>query len=153
MSEARQVTDLPLLSHFKQFYQDIRHTPLDDVPMLYTDNVVFKDPIHKVIGLAELRSYLERMNKNVIEGKFVYLDQLVGASSAYIKWDMHFRHPRLGERPITVRGMSHIQFTDRIHFHEDTYDLGSMLYEHVPVIGAGVRFLKHRLAQAAGDRR
>jgi hypothetical protein len=146
MSKARQVTDFPLLTRFKQFYRNIRQTPLDEILTIYADDVVFKDPIHKISGVAELSSYLERMNSNVIEGKFEYLDQLVGANSAYIKWDMSFRHPRLGNDMIWVRGMTHIQFSSRIYFHEDSYDVGAMLYEHVPLIGTGARFLKHRLS-------
>ena len=148
MTEARLVTDKPLLNRFKLFYRDIRHTPLDDIMDVYADDVVFRDPVHEINGVAELRHYLDQMNGGVSEGRFEYLDQLVGADSAYIKWDMHFRHPKLGRQQISVRGMTHIQFSERIHFHEDTYDMGSMIYEHVPMIGLGVRFLKHRLASA-----
>jgi hypothetical protein len=147
MSEARQVTDLPLLYRFKQFYRDICQTPLDSILEVYDNEVVFKDPIHEINGIAELRTYLQKMNSGVSEGRFEYLDQLVGIGSAYIKWDMHFRHPKLGDKQISVRGMTHIQFSDRIYFHEDTYDMGAMIYEHLPLAGSVVRLIKHRLAQ------
>ena len=62
---------------------------------------------------------------------------------------MVFAHPKLGSKPVFVRGISHIEFSDRIDFHEDSYDLGEMLYDHVPVLGSGTRWLKRRLAQGA----
>ncbi len=147
MSQARRVSDLPLLAQFKAFYRDIRLTPLHEIQDLYADDIVFIDPIHEIRGLASLCSYMEQMNAGVTAGRFEYLDQLVGNDSAYIKWDMHFHHPKLGSKMISVRGMTHIQFHERIYFHEDTYDLGAMLYEHVPIIRSGVRFIRNRLAR------
>jgi hypothetical protein len=74
------------------------------------------------------------------------LDQLVGKDSAYIKWNMYFSHPKLGKETHVVRGMTQIQFTDRIYYHEDVYDMGQMIYEHVPVIGWAVKRLRKRMA-------
>jgi hypothetical protein len=61
---------------------------------------------------------------------------------------MDYAHKRLRQgRIITVRGMSQVRYTTRIFYHEDCYDLGALLYEHLPGIGLATRHLKHRLAR------
>jgi hypothetical protein len=80
------------------------------------------------------------------ECRIEYLDEIIGDRSAYVKWVMHYRHPRLGNRLISVRGVSHLKFSDKIDFQEDFYDMGAMLYEQLPLLGNVTRWLKLRLA-------
>ncbi|WP_188152415.1 nuclear transport factor 2 family protein [Teredinibacter waterburyi] len=148
MSTAQpQIVGTQLVERFKRFYADIRQLPLDDIESLYHPDVVFKDPVHCLRGTHCLHAYMSDICTGVSEGRFEYLDQVIGLDSAYIKWNMHFVHPRLGSRLITVRGMSQIKFCDRIHYHEDVYDMGAMLYEHVPVIGGATRWLRKNLVK------
>ncbi|MGV6806592.1 MAG: nuclear transport factor 2 family protein [bacterium] len=135
-----------LIDKFKAFYKDIKNPPLDDIESIYTADVVFRDPVHEIRGIDRLHTYMTDLCANLNYGRFEFLDQLVGDDRAYIKWNMHFSHPRLGSSNIEVRGVSQIIFSDRIHYHEDIYDLGEMLYEHVPLLGSSTRWLKRRLA-------
>ncbi|NHN36099.1 nuclear transport factor 2 family protein [Pseudomaricurvus alcaniphilus] len=136
----------PLLDEFKALYRELGPVNTRSFNRVYHDNVKFKDPVHEVHSAASLLTYMEDMCQTLDFCKFEYLDELVAADAAYIKWNMNFRHPRLGDKTHTVRGMSHIQFDDRIYFHEDVYDLGQMVYEHVPVLGGMTRWVKARLA-------
>jgi hypothetical protein len=62
-------------------------------------------------------------------------------------WQMTFSHPRLRRgKALKVRGMTLIRFTDRIYYHEDFYDLGAMLYQHIPLLGTAVRHINRRLS-------
>jgi len=135
-----------LIERFKAFYQDVKRPQLDKINNVYTDDVLFKDPVHELRGAESLHAYLSDMCVKVHSGRFEYLDQIVSEDTAYIKWNMHFKHPKLGNKTITVRGMSQVQFNDRIYFHEDVYDLGQLIYEHVPLLGVVVKGLKKRLA-------
>ena len=134
-----------LIANFKNFYRNLVAVPLDDISDIYTQNIHFIDPVHAIDGVAELRAYMDALCSNLTSGRFEFLDEVVKSGTAYIKWNMHFVHPKLGGQQITVRGISHIQFTDRIYFHEDVYDLGEMLYLQVPLIGPVNRWLKNRL--------
>ncbi|SBS29887.1 SnoaL-like domain protein [Marinomonas aquimarina] len=144
-----QTTDLnpkhALIERFKAFYKDVKHPRLDAIGEVYSSQVKFRDPIHQVQGLDKLHAYLYDMCESVGSGRFEFLDQLVGTDTAYIKWNMYFQHPKLGSETIIVRGMSQIQFDDRIYYHEDVYDMGQMVYEHVPVVGWAVKRLRKRL--------
>lgn len=60
---------------------------------------------------------------------------------------MHFRHPRLrGGAPISVDGCSHLLWWDKVYQHRDYFDAGAMLYEHLPLMGGVIAWLKRRLA-------
>ena len=135
-----------LIERFKAFYLDVKHPKLDKIDEVYAEDVLFKDPVHELRGAENLHAYLSEMCVNVHSGRFEYLDQIVAENTAYIKWNMHFKHPKLGNKTITVRGISQVQFNERIYFHEDVYDLGQLIYEHVPLLGAVVKGLKKRLA-------
>ncbi|MCZ2721304.1 nuclear transport factor 2 family protein [Marinomonas sp. 15G1-11] len=135
-----------LIERFKHFYKDVKNPPLNEIGKVYSDNVHFKDPVHEVRGMDALYAYMEDVCHSVESGRFEYLDELIGDNRAYIKWNMYFKHPKLGNEIIVVRGMSQIQFNERIYYHEDIYDLGEMLYEHVPLVGFLVKKLKHRLS-------
>ncbi len=146
MTDAKTKSKALLIEQFKAFYQDVKHPKLDRIGEVYTDDVLFKDPVHALRGVESLHAYLSEMCANVHSGRFEYLDQLIGQDTAYIKWNMHFKHPKLGRETITVRGVSQIQFNERIYFHEDVYDMGELIYEHVPLLGSMVKVLKKRLA-------
>lgn len=137
-----------IVETFKSFYRELNTAKLDDIGAIYGDDIVFRDPVHQLTGIHALHSYMSDMCRNLRHCQFEYLDQLIGPYSAYIKWHMHFSHARLGKRIITVRGMSHIEFDQKIYFHEDSYDLGQMLYEQLPLLGPATRYLKRRIAHA-----
>ena len=146
MKDAKTESNAALIERFKAFYQDVKHPQLDKIGDVYADDVLFKDPVHELRGVEPLHAYLSEMCVNVQSGRFEYHDQLIGQNTAYIKWNMHFKHPKLGQKTITVRGVSQIQFNERIYFHEDVYDMGELIYEHVPLLGTVVKGLKKRLS-------
>jgi len=74
---------------------------------------------------------------------------IVADDRAVVKWDMEFRHRKLsGGKSITVRGVTIVEFRELICTHEDIFDLGSMIYENVPIVGMQIRYLKQRLEAA-----
>jgi hypothetical protein len=138
--------NMTLIERFKSCFRVLPEADLSLLRELYTDEVVFKDPVHEIRGLVGVEDYFASMITDLTDCRFEYLDEIVGERSAYIKWVMHYRHPRLGNRLVSVRGVSHLRFGDKIEFHEDVYDMGAMLYEQVPLLGNVTRWLRLRLA-------
>jgi len=136
----------PLVERLKTYFDNFNHADLDLLDEFYSDSVVFKDPVHELRGIGALHTYLTDLNDNLTQCRFEYLDQIVTENTAYLKWNMHFRHASLGDKPISVRGVSQLRFDHSIYYQEDFYDLGSMVYEHVPLIGRMTRWLKSRLS-------
>ena len=61
---------------------------------------------------------------------------------------MTFSHPRLAAgQPVRVEGAPRLEFddADKVCLHRDYFDLGAMLYEQLPLLGALVRTIKGRL--------
>lgn len=132
---------------FKSLYRDSSELSEQSLAEVYSQDVVFVDPLHHIEGLDALGKYLQTMYGNVLSCRFEYLDEIVKENQASIKWVMRFRHRKLaGGKEIEVRGVTLVEFTDRITRHEDFFDAGSMLYEHIPVMGAGIRYLKRRIS-------
>lgn len=135
-----------LITEFKLFFSDLQNADISELGKLYAGNIVFMDPVHKIRGLVELEDYFNSICADLSQCRFEYLDEVITQDSAYIKWIMHFKHSKLGNRLISVRGVSHLKCSEKINFHEDFYDMGAMLYEQLPLLGNVTRWLRLRLA-------
>jgi len=115
---------------------------------LYSDDIAFADPLHEVHGLPALQKYFADLYANVTDLQFEFhaYDQ-VREGKGYLRWTMTVRHAHLKHgKPITVQGCSHLLWTDnKVFQHRDYFDAGAMLYEHLPVMGRMIRWLKGRL--------
>ena len=136
----------PFVVRFKDYFKVLHDSDLSQLGSIYDERIVFKDPVHEIRGLVELEDYFTSMCADLSDCRFEYLDELVNDDAAYIKWMMHFKHPRLGNRLISVRGVSHLKIGEKIEYHEDFYDMGAMLYEQLPLLGNVTRWLRLRLA-------
>ena len=137
-----------LVVQLKQFYQQFSVGTIARLDDIYTQDVEFRDPVHTMHGCLALKNYLRRMAANLTHYRIRYLDEVLGEDCAYLTWELDYAHSRLRKgRIITVRGMSQVRFTSRIFYHEDCYDMGALLYDHVPGLGTATRHLKQRLAR------
>ena len=60
---------------------------------------------------------------------------------------MSFTHPKLaGGKAIIVDGATDLRFDEKITYHRDYIDMGQMLYEHIPVLGSAIRYIKKQAA-------
>jgi hypothetical protein len=150
-SGAGPMSQPAILTRFKSFYADLVRTEWAQIDDIYTSDICFCDPIHCVKGLPDLHNYIAELCESLTTCRFEYLDEVVMDGTAYIKWNMTYAHPSIkGGKILTLRGVTQIEFNDSgIYYHEDIYDMGAMLYEHIPVLGSGVRWIKHRLNKAA----
>ena len=133
----------------KQFYADFANADLDTMADIYCEAVDFADPIRWCVGLPELKRYFAETSENLSHCRFKFVTTVVQDASVVLEWDMEYSHPKLkkGEK-LELPGLSMLVFSperERFTRHRDYYDLGAMLYEHIPLLGAGVRALKRRL--------
>ncbi|XGA80372.1 nuclear transport factor 2 family protein [Halomonas sp. CH40] len=135
------------LDAFCAFFNKLDNTCTEKLYEVYTEDIVFSDPLHTVEGRAALEEYFAGMYANVSECRFRYHHRQRHGETAFVTWTMSFAHPRLaGGKVISVDGCSHLTFADdgRVSRHRDYFDAGAMLYEHVPVLGGLIRLLKRR---------
>jgi hypothetical protein len=139
--------DSVLIRRLQNLYTDFSIESVNRIDEVYTQDVEFVDPVHRIQGCLGLKNYLRKMAANLDHYQIQYTDTLIGANNAFLGWTLEFSHPRINHgKIITLQGMSQVKFTSKIYYHEDAYDLGAMLYENLPVLGTVVRGIKRKLA-------
>lgn len=136
------------LQRFAQAFAKLDASRLGELDELYSVDIHFQDPLHRIEGLTALREYFAQLYANASDVRYDFhaFDE-VAPGEGYLRWTLHFRHPRLASgAPIALQGCSHLRWTDRVHHHQDFFDAGALLYEHLPLLGPAVRWLKRRLA-------
>lgn len=132
-----------------QVYSQLSKENLHSLRLVYHDHVIFEDPAHRIEGWQALSDYFTKMYKNVIRCDFaIHHHQQVG-ESGFLSWTMTLQHPQLARgKAVQVQGISHLRFQDNlVIYHRDYFDLGEMVYEHIPLLGSLVQFIKNRLGQ------
>ena len=134
------------LQRFISVYSTLGTDNLGLLTSIYHPKVVFADPMHKVQGIDALVKYFEQLYLQVISCDFV-IDHVVETDSqAAVYWTMTLRHKSLaGGKPIKLEGHSQLKMLDDlVIYHRDYFDLGAMLYEHIPLLGSVIKYIKQR---------
>lgn len=135
------------VSRLLDIYQKLSADNLDLLAQVYSDDIVFTDPAHRLEGLDQLRAYFANLYANVNHIDFEFGDTDMFEGKGYIKWKMTLIHPRLNSgNTVVVDGLTYVEFSEKITFHKDYFDLGSMVYENIPVVGGVVRYIKRQLS-------
>ena len=116
---------------------------------VYHPDIVFSDPMHRILGIDALEKYFEGLYENITYIDFQFHKAWVESDSGSVHWTMRYRHPRLkaGKHDIVVDGVTILRWEGSLVVqHQDIFDAGSLLYEHLPVIGWLLHKLKERMA-------
>ncbi|GFM73399.1 nuclear transport factor 2 family protein [Pseudomonas capsici] len=136
------------LQRFAHDFAALNKDNLERVADLYSDNVSFTDPLHHIQGLPAMQDYFAQLYSNVSDLHFDFhrFDE-VRPGEGYLVWTMSYSHPRLKRgRVIKVEGCSHLHWQEKVYRHRDYFDAGALLYEHLPIMGGLIAWLKKRLA-------
>lgn len=145
MSKAQQPE---WLTTFIENYEQLSVDNLELIRLIYHEDVEFQDPAHTLVGLGVLEAYFDSLYTNLTTCTFRVNKALVDGDEAAVYWDMTFTHPKLSSgNPITVEGTSLLRGAQgKVIGHRDYVDFGAMLYEHIPVLGRAVKYVKNRLS-------
>jgi len=136
-------------ARFRQIYKNFNTDTLRDLSTIYSPGVIFKDPVHQINGLAELSNYFAGLCDPEMQCEFEITNEIATSNQAFFQWKMRYRHPRLkAGQPLILDGGTLIKFNTQIVYHEDFYDMGAMIYQHVPLLGWAVKKINARIAGA-----
>lgn len=135
-----------VVARFQRTFNGLNRSTLHLVGELYSTDVLFRDPIHEVKGLPQLEAYFGRLYDGVELCRFDFHSAIESQGEAMLAWTMHLRHGRFrrGET-VEVPGASLIRFATKVHFHQDYFDVGRLIYERIPVLGTVIRGIKKQL--------
>jgi len=139
---------MSMIERIQNLYADLGpdNVTRERLAQVYGDQAVFIDPMHRIDGLDQLERYFVNLYRNLDEINFRYLSHWENNGEAMLRWEMTYAHPKVaGGRPITMPGVTYLQFDDHIQLHQDYFDSNQMLFDHLPVIGSILGWLKGRL--------
>ncbi len=138
------------LQTFVEVYTELGTDNLDSLNRVYHPDVQFIDPIHQVNDRKTLLNYVNQLYSQIISCGFVIDHTFESGQEATVYWTMTLSHNKLnGKKPFVVQGHSHIKGReDKVIYHRDYLDLGSMVYEHIPLLGLIIRTIKKGMASA-----
>jgi len=134
-----------IVEKFNAMYQTLDKDNIQQLHDVYSNDIVFIDALHELQGIGALEKYFAGMYQNLLYCRFDIHHVQSGSSSAFLSWTMDYAHPKLGGKEnISVDGVTHLRFADKITYHRDYADMGQMLYENIPVLGSAIRLIKKR---------
>lgn len=131
-----------LISYFEAL-SDNKNTPISS---FYDNGIIFKDPIHEIESIVLLEEYFQKLNRNLKSGGFTFKNIEVTDHKCYLEWDMEVELYRPNKR-VFSSGISVLTFTNKVVHHRDYFDAGELFYEHVPILGSMIRFIKRKIAK------
>lgn len=137
-----------VIDKFASFYNDLASMQISELSMIYSPNVSFIDPIAKHEGLASVEAYFGKLLHNAAHCEFeIHSINAATDTDYFVNWTMHYTSTRINKgEPIAVEGVTFLKIDNNlITYHRDYYDLGQMVYEHIPILGRIIKFLKKGL--------
>jgi len=137
------------LNKFMSVYQTLSIDNLELLESIYDKDITFIDPIHQIQGLDALQQYFQGLYQNLSSCHFEIDNVISQPNQAAIYWQMTYQHPKLNKgQLVSVYGSSQLMAKDgKVIYHRDFLDLGSMLYEQLPLLGKIIQWIKKRAAQ------
>ncbi len=139
----------PWLQGFIDAYSELGTDNLELLEGIYHPQLVFIDPLHQLEGVDNLIQSFKASYTNISHCNFTIDNVIESGDQAAVYWHMDFSHNKLnGGKVIQVSGHSHLKQRDGlVVFHRDYLDVGAMLYEHIPLLGAIVKRIKSKAVQ------
>jgi hypothetical protein len=136
------------IEDFKQLYKTFSSATPAQLPKLYHSAITFKDPVHELKGIAALTHYFASFCNQGTQYRFEFTNQVISNDQAFFQWQMLYTHPSLANgKPLLLNGGTLIKFNTQIIYHEDFYDMGAMIYQHLPLLGWAVKKINARIAE------
>ena len=134
-----------IIDKFKSYFTQMNFDNPDALSEIYADQIIFKDPVHEIEGVKNLKAYFDKLNSNLIEGSFQFTDDTLVDDKAYLSWEMQVQLKR-PNKSVSASGLSVLTLEEKIVHQRDYFDAGEMFYEHIPLLGGILRSLKKKIA-------
>lgn len=137
------------IQKFKSYYTNLDTESVQKLREIYTDDIVFIDPVTEHKGLKNLEAYFSGLLQDTQTCVFEIREVSPDATVIFVTWQMTFSHPKIkAGTALKVDGVSELMIRgDKICFQRDYYDMGEMIYQHIPVLGSVIRLIKKRLCR------
>lgn len=119
------------------------------IQTVYAGQLYFNDTLKTYYTGKDVERHFIGTGEMIDYGKVKYLSETRDEKGDYyISWEMEYAGPKLnGGKPITTIGMSQLRFDSegKVIFHQDFWDSTAGIFEHIPVLGCLIRYLRNRM--------
>jgi len=119
----------------------------DVLAQTYSADVKFIDPVKEIDGLSDLTNYFEHIYKNVSKCQFTLNSNVSAGQGHSLQWLMTLQHQKISKhKAIHLDGASFLKYeNNKVCYQRDYYDMGAMVYEHLPLIGQVIKKIRHAI--------
>lgn len=138
------------LARFQGFFENmspdqVRRT----VEQVYAPQAWLYDTLVLHHGIGEIKPYFIKTAERAAAVRVEMLDILRSGHDFYLKWSMEIDWSAFKKGKTTRSyGMSHLRFNDtgQVILHYDFWDSTNGFFEHLPLIGSVIRWIKAKVA-------
>jgi len=125
------------------WYNNLTPQSIDHLRELYHEQARFRDPFNDLQGHAAIAALFQHMFEVTEQPRFQVTDSQMQGETAWVSWNFHFI---LGKKPVTVQGVTRLDFGDdgRVMSHRDYWDSAELFLE-LPLLGTMTRLARKRL--------
>lgn len=139
------------LARFCRFFENMTPEQVEStVEEVYAPEAWLYDTLVLHHGIGQIKPYFIATAKRASGVQVEVLDTLTSGKDVFIKWRMDIKWSAFRQkgRVTTSFGMSHLRFDEsgRVVMHYDFWDSAHGFFEHLPVVGGLIRFIKRKVA-------
>ena len=135
------------MARFRGFFENVTlESVREKTPELYAEEVWFNDTLKTLRGRQAVESYFLKTLDHVESFRTSVDDVAVSGANVYVRWTMDVRFQGAKESVRTI-GMTMLRFDGegRVVLHQDFWDPAAGFYEHLPVLGGVLRWIKSKI--------
>ncbi|MFZ4779547.1 MAG: nuclear transport factor 2 family protein [Terrimicrobiaceae bacterium] len=135
------------IGRFEDYFSDITEkSVLEKTKNTYAPAAFFNDTLKTIRGSREIEKYFLRLAANTDFTRVRLKDVARSGASYYVRWEMDFQI-KGSTKTITTIGMSELRFDSGglIVLHQDFWDSTAGIFEHLPVLGTAILWIKKQL--------
>ncbi len=137
------------VQNFSDLYNNLDHNDVRTAALkTYAETLYFNDTLVTIDNRDELIAYLQQTQHQVEAMSLEVLNVLEKNQDIFVYWKMHTQFSILGKRSqVDSLGISHLRFDHegKIILHQDYWDSTNGFFQHIPIIGGLILWVKNRL--------
>ena len=126
---------------YKEYLETIESSNLDGLERFVSSEVIFRDPLHDVIGLDSMANIFQQLFNKVENVDYRIIDYAINDQDVFFNWKLK---GTLFKKPWRVDGVTNLKFDKdfKVSHQIEYWDVASGLYDYIPVFGKITNFVK-----------
>ena len=137
------------LEQIKGLLADFSEENMSRAAEIYAADAFLNDTLKTVRGNQAIQDYFVETAESLVFARVTFQDTLRSSDgSYYLRWTMVMESKVIRKKQkIETIGMSHLRFDleGKVIVHQDFWDSCRGVFEHIPIVAAGIRIVKRRL--------